>query len=65
MTVTHKKAAQILGAWNLAQEPITDIYCEGTGNKSDSACYVGDQFVLQCTADLGKLKNHIAVSKAI
>ena len=65
MTVTHKKAAQILGAWNLAQEPITDIYCEGTGNKSDSACYVGDQFVLQYTADLGKLKNHIAVSKAI
>ena len=65
MTVTHKKAAQILKAWNLEMEPITDIYYEGTGNKNDSACYVGSQYVLKYTANLGKLKNHIEVSKAI
>ena len=65
MTVTHKKAAQILQAWNLDSEAITDIYYDGTGNKNDSACYVGDAYVLKYTANLGKLKNHIAVSKAI
>ena len=65
MTVTHKKAAQILQAWNLEGETITDIYYDGTGNKNDSACYVGEEFVLKYTANLGKLKNHIAVSKAI
>ena len=65
MTVTHKKAAQILQSWNLEGETITDIYYEGTGNKNDSACYVGEEFVLKYTANLGKLKNHIQVSKAI
>lgn len=65
MTVTHKKAAQVLQAWNLEGETITDIYYDGTGNKNDSACYVGEEFVLKYTANLGKLKNHIAVSKAI
>ena len=65
MTVTHKKAAQILKYWNLEGETITDIYYDGTGNKNDSACYVGEEFVLKYTANLGKLKNHIAVSKAI
>ena len=65
MTVTHKKAAQILQAWNLDSETITDIYYDGTGNKNDSACYVGEEFVLKYTANLGKLKNHIEVSKAI
>lgn len=65
MTVTHKKAAQILQAWNLEGETITDIYYDSTGNKNDSACYVGEEFVLKYTANLGKLKNHIEVSKAI
>ena len=65
MTVTHKKAAQILKNWNLDSETITDIYYDDTGNKNDSACYVGEEFVLKYTANLGKLKNHIEVSKAI
>ena len=65
MTVTHKKAAQILKHWNLDSETITDIYYDGTGSKNDSACYVGKDFVLKYTAILGKLKNHIEVSKAI
>ena len=65
MTITHKKAAQILQAWNLEGETIADIYDDGTGNKNDSACYVGEEFVLKYTANLSKLKNHIEVSKAI
>ena len=65
MTVTHKKAAQILKHWNLEGETITDIYYEGTGNKNDSACYVGEDYVLKYTANLGKLKNHIRLSNAI
>ena len=65
MTITHKKAAQILKNWNLEGEKITDIYYEGTGNKNDSACYVGDGYVLKYTANLGKLMKHIEVSKAL
>ena len=65
MTITHKKAAQILRNWNMSDAIISDIYYEGTGNKNDSACYVGEGYVLKYTANLGKLKNHIEVSTAL
>lgn len=65
ITVTHKKAAQILQNWDLQHEPLADIYYDGTGSKNDSACYVGEDFVLKYTANLGKLKKHIEVSKAL
>lgn len=65
MTVTHKKAALTLQNWGLSDETITDIYYEGTGNKNENACCVGDDFVLKYTANLGKLKKHIEVSRAL
>lgn len=63
--VTHKKAARILQCWNLAQEPITDIYEEFSGRRKENACYVGENYVLKYTTDIIKLKNHIAASKAV
>ncbi len=65
MIITHKKASQILQNWDLEDETITDIYYESTGNKSDSAVYVGEQYILKYTANLGKLKKHIALSKSL
>jgi Ser/Thr protein kinase RdoA (MazF antagonist) len=65
MIISHKKVLQILKTWNLDSETITDIYYEGTGNKNGSACYVGTDYVLKYTANPGKLKNHIEVSKAL
>ena len=65
MPVTHKKAAGILQNWDLGNAAITDIYYDGTGNKNDSACYVGEDYILKYTANLGKLKKHIDVSKAL
>ena len=65
MTVTHKKAARILQNWDLRGETITDIYYEGTGNKNENAVWVGEEFVLKYTTNLGKLKKHIEVSKAL
>ncbi len=63
--VTHKRVAGILHLWGLEQEKITDIYYEGTGNRNESAFYVGDECVLKFTANLGKLKSHIDISKAL
>ena len=65
MTVSHKKAAQILQHWDLSKETITDVYYEGTKNKNDSALYVGENYVLKYTTDLTKLQKHIEVSKAL
>lgn len=65
MTVTTKKAARILANWGLEQENVSDIYYEGTGNRNDSALYVGEDHVLKYTADLSKMRNHICLSKEI
>ena len=63
--VSHKKATTILKAWGLEKETISDIYYEGTGNKNESAVYVGEKYVLKYSANLGKLKSHITISKAL
>ena len=65
MTVTHKKAAKVLQNWNLGDAAITDIYYEGTGNQNESAFYVGEEFVLKHTVNLGKLKKNIEMAKAL
>jgi Ser/Thr protein kinase RdoA (MazF antagonist) len=65
MAITHKKAARILKNWNLDKETITDIYYEGTGNKNENAFSIGDEYILKFTANFGKLKKHIEVSKAL
>lgn len=63
--VSHKKVTAILKAWGLEKETVSDIYFEGTGNKNESAVYVGEDYVLKFAANLGKLKSHIAISKAL
>ena len=65
MTITHKKAAQILQNWNMGDEPLTDIYYEGTGNRNDNAYCVGERYILKYTCNFGKLKKHIEVSNAL
>lgn len=65
MTITHKKAAQILQNWNMGDETLTDIYYEGTGNRNDNAYCVGKRYILKYTCNFGKLKKHIEVSKAL
>ena len=63
--VSHKKVTTILKAWGLEKETVSDIYYEGTGNKNESAVYVGENYVLKFAANLAKLKSHIAISKAL
>ncbi|QHQ60840.1 helix-turn-helix domain-containing protein [Anaerocolumna sedimenticola] len=63
--VTHKKVSEVLKKWGLQNETIKDIYYEKTGNHNDSAYYVGNDYVIKFTANVGKLKNHIELSKAI
>ena len=65
VTMTHKKIARILENWNMGHEEIQDIYYEGTGNRNENAVYVGEEFVLKYTANEGRLKKHIEVSKAL
>ncbi len=63
--ITKKRVEGILGNWGLEGQKVTDIYYEGTGNRNESAYYIGENYVLKFTANLGKLKSHIAISKAL
>ncbi len=63
--VSHKKVTEILKTWGLEDETVSDIYYDGTGNKNESAVYVGEDYVLKFSANLGKLKSNIAISKAL
>ncbi len=65
MTITHKRASHILQNWNVGNQSIADIYYEGTESKNDHAYAVGEQYILKYTANQGKLKKHIEVSKAL
>ena len=65
MTITRKKVAKILENWNMSGETIQDIYYEGTGNKNESAVYVGGDFILKHTVNLGRLKKNLEVAKAL
>lgn len=63
--VTRKKISEILKYWGLEKETISDIYYEGTDNRNESAFYIGDDYVLKFSANLGKIRNHIAISNAL
>ena len=63
--IKHSKIVDILKHWNLQSEPIKSVYYEETGECNENAYYIGDKHVLKVTANLGELKKHIALSKAL
>ena len=65
MELTHKKAREILKAWNLPLEPLSDIYNENIGSKIENALYAGQNYVLKFTPNLGDVQKSIALSAAL
>lgn len=63
--ITHKKIKEILKNWGLENEIITDIIYEETGERSDAACYVGSDYVMKYSANLGKIETNISISQAL
>lgn len=65
MNISDKKALKLLKHWNLENESISNIYYKGNGEKDDTALYVGKDFVLKFSDDLGKVKNEVKLCKAM
>lgn len=63
--VSHKKIKEVLQNWGLENEKLTDVIYAETGNISESACYVGDNYIIKFSANLGSVENHISLSQAI
>lgn len=65
MNISHRKASELLKHWKLEGEPISNVYYEGSAEKSDTAFYVGDDFVLKLSSNIGNVINAIALCKAV
>lgn len=63
--VSHKKIKEVLQSWGLENEKLTDVVYAETGNVSESTCYVGDNYIIKFSPNLGNVEKHISLSQAI
>lgn len=63
--VSHKKIKEILYNWGLENKKLTDVVYAETGNISESACYVGDNYIIKFTPNLGSVEKYISLSQAL
>ena len=63
--LSHKKIAEMLTLWGMQEEKIADVVYGESGEISDTAKYVGEDFVLKYTNNLGNVLKTISISKAL
>lgn len=63
--ISKSEIAKILIHWNLENETITDIYSENTDTKNENAFYVGKNYVIKFSADLGRINKSINISNQL
>lgn len=63
--VSNKKITELLTLWGLQDEKISDVVYGETGQTSDTAKYVGEDYILKYTNNLGNVNKAIDISKAL
>ena len=63
--VSHKRIAEVLTFWGLENVKISDVVFGQNGEISDAAKYVGDQYVIKYTNNLGNVIKAIDIAKAL
>lgn len=63
--ISKTKTQKLLIQWGLQDETISNIYNENTGRQNTNAYYVGDDYVIKFSANLGCIKNNICLSEAL
>lgn len=63
--VSKKIISEVLKNWGLQDEKIADVVFAETGEISDTAKYVGDDYVIKYSPNLGNVKKAIDISKAL
>lgn len=63
--VSHKIIKEVLQNWGLENEKLADVVYAETGNVSESACYVGDNYIIKFSSNLGNAEKHISLSQAM
>lgn len=60
--ITHKKLSAILENWNIADKTIKDVYYNNSGRRNENAFYIGEDYVIKVTRDLGRIKKQIELA---
>lgn len=60
--ITHKKLSAILENYNIADKSIKDVYYNNSGRKNENAFYIGKDYVIKVTRDLGRIKKQIELA---
>jgi len=63
--ISHKKIAEVLAFWGLENEKIADVIFEENGETSETAKYVGKEYVIKYTNNLGNVIKAIDIAKAL
>lgn len=63
--ISKTKLQKMLAEWGLQNKIISDIYNENTGKQNNNAYYIGDDYVIKFTANLGCIKNNIRISEKL
>lgn len=63
--ISKNEIVKILTYWKLENETITHIYNENTDTKNENAFYVGKNYVIKLSADLGRIRKSINISNQL
>lgn len=63
--ISKNRTQKLLNHWNLQDESIANIYNENTGRQNENAYYIGDDYIIKFTANLGNIKRNISISEAM
>ncbi|MBR4734147.1 MAG: helix-turn-helix domain-containing protein [Lachnospiraceae bacterium] len=63
--LSHKKIAEMLTLWGMQDEKVADVIYGESGEISDTAKYVGEDYVIKYTNNLGNVLKTISISKAL
>ena len=63
--ITHKLITEVLSNWAIQDQKISDIVFPETGEISDTSKFVGDEYVIKYTENLGNTKKAIEIAGAL
>lgn len=63
--LTHKKLGEVLKCWGMENEKIADVVYAESGKISDISSYVGNDYVMKYSTNLGKVETNISIAKTL
>ena len=63
--INHKKLSAVLENWNITDKSIKDVYYSNSHRRNENAFYVGEEYIIKVTRDLGRIKKQVELFNAM